>query len=280
MDHLITVGEADPILNEIESFLAGVVPMTIVEEDLATVLAVKGATPTGDHPSDRGDSSHLVAELRGSVRRECARVGGRELPAAGTALMVTFSWPSRAVACAAAVREASVPLGFAVRSGVHIGECAVVGDHLRGPTVRVSCARRGSPIIELLASRDETGWVTPCAVRRLDGAGMGQHTWPGRLSSRSRPRPQGPYAHGSTSAGLTTRTRDGGAPGFSEPNQDTQPGLVPGDNHLSLSNAQRSRPARPVRVMASPALLSEQAAAGPPARGRRGSRCRQLARRR
>lgn len=75
--------------------------------------------------------------------------------------MATFSWPSRAEACATAVPEASVPLGFAVRGGVHTGECAVVGDHLSGSTVRVSCARRASPIIELLASCDETGWVKP-----------------------------------------------------------------------------------------------------------------------
>ena len=96
MDHLITVGEADPILNEIESFLAGAVPMTIVWEDLATVLAIECATPAGDHPS--------------------------------------VAWAS----------------------------------------------------------------LDPLKTTAT-----------------------GSYAHGSTSAGLTTRTRDGGAPNFSEPDQDT-----------------------------------------------------------
>ena len=119
-----------------------------------------------------------MAELNGAVRRECARFGGRELPAAGAALMATFSSPSRAVACAAAVREAGVALGLAVRTGIHTGECAVVGDHLSGPPMRMSSclAVLAGPgqVVVTSTVKDLIGGThltfTPCGTHRLVGS--------------------------------------------------------------------------------------------------------------
>lgn len=137
-NHLITLGESDPMLDEIENFLAGIVPDAVVEQVLITVLTMECDTPTGSAGGAQDDPSHLVAALRGAARRECASFGGQELPANGAALMATFTSPSRAVACAAAMREAGVPLGLDVRTGIHTGECAVVGDYPSGPPMRIS----------------------------------------------------------------------------------------------------------------------------------------------
>jgi class 3 adenylate cyclase len=89
----------------------------------------------------------------------------------------TFLSPSRALACAAAIRKAVVPSGFAVRAGVHTGECDMDGGHLSGLPVRVSAhlsaiAAPGQLLItstvkELMAGTHLT--LTPCGSHRLTG---------------------------------------------------------------------------------------------------------------
>lgn len=177
-DHLISTGETDPIIDQVESFLAGTLPGAEGDHVLATVLTVDYAPPTGVAPGcGSGHRGQDGDRLRSIFRRESARLGGQELPSAGSALVTAFLSPSRALACAAAIRKAVVPSGLALRAGVHTGECDMDGGHLNGLPVRVSVllsaiAAPGQLLItstvkELMADSHLT--LTPCGSHRLTG---------------------------------------------------------------------------------------------------------------
>jgi pimeloyl-ACP methyl ester carboxylesterase len=176
-NHLITAGEVAPILDQVESFLAGTVPEAECDQVLATVLTVDHVTSTGTAPSGSGDRGQVDDHFRSVVRREFARFGGHELASSGPALVATFLSPSRSLACAAAIRQAVVPSGFAVRAGVHTGECDVVGDHVNGLPVRVSgdltaLAAPGQLLVTSTVKELMTGTqltLTPSGSHRLGG---------------------------------------------------------------------------------------------------------------
>jgi class 3 adenylate cyclase len=57
---------------------------------------------------------------------------------AGDGLLATFDGPNRAVRCACSVRERLRPLGLEVRTGLHTGECEVIGDDIGGIAVHIA----------------------------------------------------------------------------------------------------------------------------------------------
>ena len=71
------------------------------------------------------------------MRRELERFRGRELQTTGDGFFATFDSPTRAIRCAAAVRDAVRPLGLELRAGVHTGECELIGDDLGGIAVHI-----------------------------------------------------------------------------------------------------------------------------------------------
>src|SRR6266545_1864751 len=56
---------------------------------------------------------------------------------AGDGFLATFDGPARAITCAHAIAEAVRDLGLEVRSGVHTGECELVGDKVGGIAVHI-----------------------------------------------------------------------------------------------------------------------------------------------
>jgi class 3 adenylate cyclase len=71
------------------------------------------------------------------VRRELARFDGREIDNAGDGFLASFDGPGRAVRCAGAIRDALVPIGVAIRAGVHTGEVEVRGERIGGLAVHI-----------------------------------------------------------------------------------------------------------------------------------------------
>jgi class 3 adenylate cyclase len=81
----------------------------------------------------------------------------------------TAPGPARAIRCAVAVREAVAGLGLTVRSGLHTGECEVVGNEIGGLAVHIGArvAQQAGPG-EVLVSSTVKDLVTGSLLRFTD----------------------------------------------------------------------------------------------------------------
>jgi pimeloyl-ACP methyl ester carboxylesterase len=138
IDHVPWGGDADAILDEIEEVLTGVRHGPEPDRVLATVVFtdIVGATETAAELGDRRWKD-LIQAYHAAVRRELARFRGREIDTAGDGVLAAFDGPARAVRCGCAVREAVRGLGLQVRTGVHSGECEVIGEKIGGIAVHI-----------------------------------------------------------------------------------------------------------------------------------------------
>ena len=142
-DHVPWI-DADQIVDEVEEFLTGVRPLAEPDRLLATVLFVDvvGSTERAAELGDRG-WRELLASFYDAVRRELHSCRGREIDTAGDGFFASFDGPGRAIRCALAIREAVRPLGLELRTGVHTGECEVIGDKLGGIAVHIGARIAG-----------------------------------------------------------------------------------------------------------------------------------------
>ncbi len=138
-DVLYWVGDAGPMLDEIEEFVTGVRGGAESERVLATIMftdivgSTQRAAELGDHRwRDLLDNHDQV------VRHEIQRFGGREVNTAGDGFVVTFSSPSAALACADAIVGSVRVLGIDVRVGIHAGEVEVRGTDVAGMAVHIA----------------------------------------------------------------------------------------------------------------------------------------------
>jgi class 3 adenylate cyclase len=154
-DHLLFYGDMAAITDEVEQFLTGERHEREVERVLATVLFtdVVGST---EHATRLGDRRwrDLLSQHNAVVRAQLEKFRGREVNTVGDGFLATFDGPARAIRCAAAIRDAVVPLGIEIRAGLHTGEVEVLGDDVAGIAVhvgaRVGAAARPN---EILVSR-------------------------------------------------------------------------------------------------------------------------------
>jgi class 3 adenylate cyclase len=102
-----------------------------------------------ERAADLGDRAwrDLLASLYEAVRGELARFRGREIDTAGDGFFASFDGPARAIRCAQAIHDAVRPLGLELRTGLHTGECEVIGDKLGGIAVHTGArvAREAKP---------------------------------------------------------------------------------------------------------------------------------------
>ena len=111
-DNLPAAGDTDALLGEIEQFLTGG-RRTESRRALLTVLFTDICDATG-RAAELGDARwrDLLAGHDGTVRREIARYGGREVKTIGDAFLITFAGaPSQALRCARAIVAAVGLLG-------------------------------------------------------------------------------------------------------------------------------------------------------------------------
>jgi pimeloyl-ACP methyl ester carboxylesterase len=138
VDHVPTVGDTDAIVDEIEEFLTGVRHGPEPDRVLATVLFtdIVGATQQAAALGDRRWRD-VLEQHHAVVRRELSRFRGREIDTAGDGFLATFDGPARAVRCARAVSNGVRTLGLEVRTGLHTGECEVMGEKLGGIALHI-----------------------------------------------------------------------------------------------------------------------------------------------
>jgi class 3 adenylate cyclase len=165
-DHLPWVADQDAILDTVEEFLTGSVPVQAVDRVLATVLFIDIVGSTR-RAAELGDArwTELLAAFFKAVRRELERHRGHEVDTAGDGLLATFDGPARAVRCAFAIRAAIRTLGLDIRSGVHTGEIELSGDNVQGIAVHVGAR------VAALAGDGEV-WSSSTVRDLVSGSGL------------------------------------------------------------------------------------------------------------
>jgi len=139
VDHVPWVGDADALVGEIQEFLTGARAAPALDRVLATVMFtdIIGSTKRAAELGDRGWLA-LLDEHHAVVRRALARFRGSEIKTTGDGFLATFDGPARAVRCARSIVEEIRRLGLEIRTGLHTGECEMVGDDVRGIAVHTA----------------------------------------------------------------------------------------------------------------------------------------------
>jgi len=138
-DHLFWIGEnADEIMDLTVEFVTGSKTPIAADTALATVLFtdIVGSTDKAAALGDRRWRD-LLERHHATVRRNLARFRGREVKNTGDGFFAAFDGPARAVRCASTLTEEVRPLGIEIRSGLHTGECELMGDDFGGIAVHI-----------------------------------------------------------------------------------------------------------------------------------------------
>src|ERR671931_72720 len=139
---------ADQVIEEVREFLTGTREPAEPEQVLATVFFsdIVGST---EQARELGDSRwrDLLEQHHMAVRAELTRFRGHEIDTAGDGFLARFDGPARAIRCAVAIIESLESIGIPARSGLHTGECELVGDKLTGIAVHTGArvAARAGP---------------------------------------------------------------------------------------------------------------------------------------
>ena len=138
IDHFFWIGDQEAFLEQIEEFLTGERRAAETDRVLATVLFADIAGST-ERAAQLGDSRwrRLLESYHALARAELERFRGREIDSAGDGFFAAFDGPVRAIRCAAAIGRGARLLGLEVRSGVHTGECEVMGAKFGGIAVHI-----------------------------------------------------------------------------------------------------------------------------------------------
>jgi pimeloyl-ACP methyl ester carboxylesterase/DNA-binding winged helix-turn-helix (wHTH) protein len=134
IDHLPFVGDQDSILDEVEEFLTGVRHCPRVEPVLATLLSASFQPMPGEsQPSSR--ARHRLCD---HIDRELEWYRGRDRSTGGNSLMASFDGPARAIRCACAIEHHAATQGIRIRAGLHIGECDITSNGIRGAAAEIA----------------------------------------------------------------------------------------------------------------------------------------------
>jgi class 3 adenylate cyclase/pimeloyl-ACP methyl ester carboxylesterase len=128
----------EPWIDDLEEFLTGRRSDGETDRVLATVMFtdIVGSTEAA---SRLGDSRwHQLLDAHNDVVRSALdRWRGTEIKSTGDGFLATFDGPARAVRCASEIIDGVAPLGLDVRTGLHTGECELVGGDVAGMAVHI-----------------------------------------------------------------------------------------------------------------------------------------------
>ena len=138
-DHFVSDAETqDVIADAIEEFITGERHRPEPDRVLATVMFTDIVQST-ERAAELGDRQWraLLANYYTTVRKELAAFRGRDVKTLGDGMLATFDGPARAIRCACSVREKVGQIGLQVRTGLHTGECELIGDDVGGIAVHI-----------------------------------------------------------------------------------------------------------------------------------------------
>jgi pimeloyl-ACP methyl ester carboxylesterase/DNA-binding winged helix-turn-helix (wHTH) protein/class 3 adenylate cyclase len=155
VDHLPFVGNQEEILEEIEEFLTGVRYAPEYDSVLATVMQLRIVNPAQQAETfGRERWENIVSRSANFVRHQIQLFKGREVSYDERGVLATFDGPARAVRCAQAISHSAQRLGISVKTGLHTGECDLIGEKVGGVAVRLAEAvAEEAAVGEILVSR-------------------------------------------------------------------------------------------------------------------------------
>jgi class 3 adenylate cyclase len=166
-DHLPWGADSDAILDEVEEFLTGERHIAEPDRVLATILFtdIVGST---DRAAAMGDHRwrDLLERFYGVARKEFRQHRGVEIGTAGDGVMATFDGPARGIRCARNIADSVHEMGMDVRTGLHTGECEIMGDNIGGIAVHTAAriAALAQPA-EVLVSHTVNDLVAGSGIR-------------------------------------------------------------------------------------------------------------------
>jgi class 3 adenylate cyclase len=169
-DNFIFAGDTAEILDEIEAFLTGVRPTSVLDRVLATVLFtdIVGSTEHAERQGDRRWKETLD-DYDEVVHRELERFRGLYIKSTGDGTLATFDGPARAIEATRTIREAVKVLGIEIRAGLHTGEIEVRGDDIAGMAVHIAARVSGQALGgDVLVSRTVTDLVAGSGINFED----------------------------------------------------------------------------------------------------------------
>jgi pimeloyl-ACP methyl ester carboxylesterase len=170
-DHMVLDEETqDLICDEIEEFLTGTRHHPEPDRVLATVMFTD-ITGSTQRAAEVGDERwrEMLAEYYAMVRAEVAAFRGHEVNTEGDGVLVTFDGPARAIRCACALRDKVHGLGLQVHTGMHTGECALIGKDISGIAVHIAArVAANANADEVLVSSTVRDLVAGSGIRFTD----------------------------------------------------------------------------------------------------------------
>jgi class 3 adenylate cyclase len=155
------VGDADAVLEEVESFIGTVGTLARGKRRLATVLFVDvvGSTQRAVSIGDRRWRD-LLGTYHEVARRAVGRCEGTEIGTAGDGMVAIFDMPADAIRCGQALIDEVRALGIDVRAGIHTGEIELIGEDIAGIGVHIAARVMDAAAAgQLLVSRTVTDLV-------------------------------------------------------------------------------------------------------------------------
>ena len=138
-DSVWFAGDAESVLDEVETFLTGQRGATPSNRVLSTVLFtdIVGSTQRAAQLGDDAWTTVLQAHDR-VVERHVAASRGIVVKSTGDGALATFDGPARAINCACAIRDAVEDIGLSIRVGLHTGEVEMVAGDVHGIAVHIA----------------------------------------------------------------------------------------------------------------------------------------------
>ena len=153
-------GDFDAVVDQIEEFLTGIKAHAVPERTLATVMFTDIVDST-QHAARLGDERwlELLREHDRLTREYLDRYRGTEIQTTGDGFKVIFDGPTRAVTCAAELRQAVESLGIEIRAGLHTGEIEHTQDGIGGIAVHLAA--------RVIASQSQSEVIVSSTVKDL-----------------------------------------------------------------------------------------------------------------
>lgn len=139
-DHAPFLSDPDRINRTIEEFLTGThaVPRQ-AHRALKTVLFTDIVSSTARASAMGDERWSALLQRFGEITNSLAeRFGGTVVKSTGDGHLATFEGPTYAIRCAEGLRTDAEALGIEIRTGVHTGECELIGDDIGGIAVHIA----------------------------------------------------------------------------------------------------------------------------------------------
>lgn len=139
-DHAPFLSDPDRITRAIEEFLTGThAALRQAHRALKTVFFTDIVSSTARAAAMGDERWSALLQRFGEVTKNLTeRFGGTVVKSTGDGHLATFEGPTYAIRCAEALCADAEALGIEIRTGVHTGECELIGDDIGGIAVHIA----------------------------------------------------------------------------------------------------------------------------------------------